>query len=253
MTLRRELPDPKLVKGWKIMRDIYVNWLRVLALLTSIMSMQVSAAMEDMDDHDYLVPEIPYLLGIDDYTLIVRSLFADGFRDDVLLRTFVAPSFGPEYMFGIRKVGKEYFAFVLTSKVSVSGMISSDRMVGGYQANHAHKSQEVMAGKVDMSKIDNLQNKISAMLVKRIKSIWKKELLAIKYPASPPIIIDGTTYRFSMFIEKHGLVGGRLNSFSRGSKMDMLTQLVETLVGFSKGEMGEDAVRDKLRSIRSDK
>lgn len=219
----------------------------VFAMLVTMTSIWTATAPAGADDH--LVPDVPFLLDIDNYTLAVRKLFSSGFSEDVVLRAFVVPSFEPEYMVGIRKIGTDYFAFLLAADVNVTRLTSSEGALGDDQDGDSSRLPDVICPELDGVIVNTQQRRISAQTAERTGSIWSMELLKVKHPHSPPLVIDGTTYRFSMFIERYGHAGGRIDNFDSGSNMESMVQLVKALAGFSRGEVDEPAIEQRLIDI----
>jgi len=152
-------------------------------------------------------------------------------------------------MIGIRKNDGHYLVFSLDANLNVwdSGLKSSlkDR-----DNNTSHKEGiAIPADNYTEIKVSEFHKNISPKLVDRVKVLLGNELLNVRHTLSPPLVIDGTSYQFSMFMHKYGDISGRLNSFKKGSKMELLVGFVKALASYSKDEMNESDLNTHLKAV----
>lgn len=212
---------------------LFVRSTNMYGLIIMLISMLIPA-ISFSDDSNHLVPDVPYVLGVDKYSICIKEVFKDGYTNNVILRTLVVPSFGPEYVVGLHKVKNNYYVFVQNANESILHTISR-------VAN-----SESACGSVS---VDKNQREIPSPIADQLRAIWQKEILKTRYAEHPSLIIDGTTYHFSMFAAKHGLIGGRTSIVKKGSLMESLTKLVTTLKEYVNGTENIDGVRRSMVRI----
>lgn len=169
---------------------------------------------------DHLVPDIPYVIGTDEYSSKLKSVFTEGYAKNVVLRVLVLPSFTNEHLIGIRKVKNNYETFIIEPSSSVA----------------------------DDAKIKTiiLKKEISNELSSRFIDAWEFALLNVRHVKKPPLVLDGTYYYLSMFLHKYGDISGKLVSPKKGSEMEALANLIKALGSYSKGEIDNKTLSNYL-------
>ncbi|MDO3388131.1 hypothetical protein QWI17_19960 [Gilvimarinus sp. SDUM040013] len=187
-----------------------------------------NASLNSDSSNDHLIPELPAIVHKDDYSLVLRDLFKDAFNSDVLFRVLVTPSFGEERMVFITKSEDEYF--IVTAELN-------RRLLDSYSDHNKLGSEmEVFRlippgnnkGVADVEVLKR-RTKITHGLVEKLSEIWKTELLLTRQPQTPKYSLDTDVYQFSMFIKKHGTVGGKLAYLKSSPRMNSLVKIVAAL------------------------
>lgn len=182
----------------------------------------LSGSISNAIAQDNLAPDIPYITGIDDYSIKLKTVFSEGLEKEVLLRALVLPTFSSEYMTGIRKKGANHEAFMIEARYD--------------------------NGKIQSSSL--FKKEISEQFSIALMEIWKGVLLDVKHSEKPRLIIDGTTFHLSMFLQGHGEIGGVVSSPIKDSKMGELSKLITSLAKYSRNELDEVVFKEQLKSFQ---
>jgi len=218
------------------------RWLVYFTLLLAILARPVGA-------QDHLIPDISAFADPDGYLLKCRHVFASAFEHDVTVRALVLPSFTKEYVVGLQIGAAGAQAFVLEP----SSSIWDTELLEMYK-----KGEIGPALTRDGKKIPLDQNKGYQTLKKRtpedfraikavcrarplpravaggVQTLWEAMLLEVRHSEKDDGL-DGITYHFSPWIQRHGDLSGHIWSPEPESKTGQLTRLAEALADFARG------------------
>lgn len=207
---------------------------------TIVVTIMISGITTNVSAQDHLIPDIPYIIGVNDYSIKLKDIFKKGFTENVLLRVLVLPSFSPEYMVGIRKTDISYEVF----------LIETCYIIWGYKEhNELNICKDFSNG--DASNIRKSRKEITKQLSLRLVDVWKESLLNVKHMKKPPLILDGTHFHLSMFLQQYGNISGMLVSPDKNSKMKILSELIMTLVKYTKNETNDFELENYLDAFES--
>lgn len=162
---------------------------------------------------DYLDPEESLFSGdvngfIDEYDFQVVTYFKSTFVDGVILKVIVLPSFEPEYVVGIKKLGDGYVVFYDRSEVQLATYefefkrkkSELEKIKTDDPEKHREKLSILMSQYPD-NKFDAkhivCEKPIDENLVKAIHFVWIEMLLRTQYSKDSNMGRDRTDYHFS--------------------------------------------------------
>lgn len=220
-----------------------------------------------------LEPEPGILAEFDSYYYKVGTLFSRGYEEDVVFRMVCLPSFEPEWLVGIRKVGEKkdpfeeggtYAAFVLRPekhiwKTELIPMYESGRITrlvtdakGEVTAQIATNDIARLKSEVprDFRKIGVVEKSeaIDVETARLLAGLWSGMLLAARHPVEPSAGLDGVSYHFSMFIPGHGVASGKIWTPSPDTRTGMLSTLGELIAAYVDAAPGKR--KDILNEIQ---
>ncbi len=233
-----------------------------LLILAALLLAAPAAAQRRWQPEDNLEPDGSILGGTAFsaiYDTLVRDLLRDAYDMSVDVRMVALPSFSPEYAVGLRSFetrgagpfksvakGAPYHIFVLAPEAqiwtyqTIAMLKSGQEQVGTWSDKNPDSQQalqkkeiarlqaEVPANPHDL-KIDRCEADISGVLGDRIVRLWGKMLLATRYSAQYAGGADGTSYHFSAFVPKAGILAGQVWSPGRETTTGTLVALADTM------------------------
>lgn len=172
-----------------------------------------------------------------EYHSRVRNVLFNGLTELPEVRFLVIPSFTPENVL----------------------IIDYDRNIDKYYLIYHICEQNIWYNpKWEEVKINKYRKEIDHKSVKLIKSLFDIATSQVKYADMNKIIypdgsmkvvvgVDGTNYFFSVFLNELGMRSGAVWSPDKGSKMDKLVKIGESLVTLTKSEKERVSIDTELQ------
>ena len=161
----------------------------IIAVLLLIRTDGVSA-----EHGDHLEPEDSQLLlgyGRDDYEHVLWKYFSEAYAEDVILRVTAVPALGPrEHALGIKRDGDRYSIFY----------VAPEKLIG-------HRSDHASARDVPKTACET---PIERFVAEDLRTIWKRMVMAVRYPDAVTVGADGTRYHFSVHVYGNVSYGGQI-------------------------------------------
>lgn len=179
-----------------------------------------------------LSPDVGGLYEKGNYTANLRMVFKDGLADEVVLRVLVTTAFSGECMIGIKKNKNGYELFELNI---------SDGFVGEDPISEESVNENVKRYRRDLP----------VNVVDDLAGIWQEALLGVRHE-KPRIILDGSSFGFSMFVKGYGAISGHVVSPEKGSRTWRLVELVAGLDKFVKGSIDLRELDKYIAKIKAD-
>jgi hypothetical protein len=209
-----------------------------------------SVASAQTGQPDHLIPETSLLTGGGDMERVgarnayLFRAFEDGFTYDVHVRALVLPSFGPEYLVGIRRLGDEmkptgYEAFVLRAPKRGFFKYKNDEDL---KRNGPPKPP-------DQVTVFRCNRRIDATLANRIFAVWRAVLLRTHYDAEGHLGLDGVEFHFYAKGEAQDLAGW-IWSPSEETSPGALANLADGLVAYCDGKATDENLLSKAEGLR---
>jgi hypothetical protein len=229
-----------------------------LAILALLVTAEVALAQEHLEPGQAFE-------NLGKYPEFVRSVLADAYAKDVVLRVLLLPSFSPEEAAGIRKRNQEYDAFCIMPRTAVWNTYSIKQIESGEM-----RTFDVDGKKVPPEKNEELRDlkkrapsdyrqiktqrwvrPISVSLVERIIRLWQQMLLDARSGDDKRVGVDGETYEFAMPLSGRGVLTAEVWSPQEGSRTDALVRVANALSEYAKGGVDTQELSKRLRSVES--
>lgn len=168
----------------------------VLVAALIMISAQVSASGESAEHGDHLEPEdSQFLLSVERHTegyeRFLWDYFAEAYARDVVLRVIAIPALGPwEHAVGIRRDGDRYSIFFVAPQILI-GRRWRDASVRDFPKT-------------------TCEAPIDRFVAEQIHTIWKRMVMASRYPEAHTTGLDGTRYHFSVHVYGNVSYGGQI-------------------------------------------
>jgi hypothetical protein len=185
---------------------------------------------------DHLEP-VMSVASLDEF---VRYVFADAFKQDVIVRAYIDRSWYPPDMVGISKRHGVHRIFALhpTRELpDISDELPPEPFAvegpGGVKTTitPARRKWPPVRG------MAHCEIALDTTLAERIESVWTQMVLATRRSPSPAGGADGTSYTFGTTSpEKQGWIW----TPQPATKPGMLAQIAETMIGYCKSRNGKD-------------
>jgi hypothetical protein len=195
---------------------------------------------------EHLVP-VPDAFGVpNEYHKKIRTLFQQGYQQDVVLRVLTLESFSTESLVGIRKTPEGFEAFCLRAKTSIGdtellkeyekGRIflldrDGNRTPGIETKQYRDLKSRTPADFRDIV-VERTERRLPKQTFDQIAEIWRTMLRQTHYPHKYREGKDGTTYYFAMRDSGGVSMSGMVWSPNRSTRTEQFVQLAEVLRGY---------------------
>ena len=196
----------------------------VLVAALIMISAQVSASAESAEHGDHLEPEdSQFLLSVERHTAgyerFLWDYFAEAYARDVVLRVIAIPALGPwEHAVGIRRDGDRYSIFFVAPQILI-GRRWRDASAG-FPQDHLRSTDRPFRCGTD-------------------HTIWKRMVMASRYPEAHTTGLDGTRYHFSVHVYGNVSYGGQIWSPPEHTLTGKLVALSDLMAEFCLHPGGE--------------
>jgi hypothetical protein len=176
-----------------------------------------------------------------EYLFMVFRIFNKMFHENVSLQIIALPAFSSEFTCGVRKDDNKFIAFKLVAKSQIwrtteIKLMEEDRgymtvTKDGKDFTDSHLESLKNEYPIDYDKIgvNEYAAEIDEETHEILCKIWKKMLLATRYPENPGAGLDGVTYIFIMPLELRGRVAGEIWSPASSSNCGRLVEISHLL------------------------
>jgi hypothetical protein len=193
----------------------------------------------------------------------IRQVFAAAYREDVILRVVMVPSFRPESIAGIRKTDRGYEAFAIAPQTA----IYDTYMLRQYQSGEEQVLDDIGGKPLPPEKIKELQDlkrqrvpsnyqrihtqihsvSISGDLAERVIRTWRRLLIEAKPPDGQVVGLDGDTYRFELLGPKSP--GAETWSPTGETQLSPIVKLGIALDEYAKGNTTAENLKRAIDTI----
>ena len=229
-----------LIEG-KLVKNICKRRLRIFCYISFVCFL--NSGISSSYGLDFLSPEDPYLLNVNEYSMAVNTVFREILDEEKDWMVFVKPSFESEYVLEIREDNFQYFVKRSSPNYSISNVIPR---IGNL--DFTNNTQNLELEDIDLN---ITQRAITSELANLIKFLIQEELVLTRFPEKAALTLDGTTFHFSMFVPGIGYIGGKLASLDTGSSMEALSNLMESLYKYVDDEIDEGEIYLSASLLRS--
>ncbi|HSX88817.1 MAG TPA: hypothetical protein VLG17_12580 [Pseudomonas sp.] len=193
----------------------------------------------------HLIPDAAHVAARSGYQEKLRYTFRDAYKKDVVLQALIMPSFGSEYVIGLRRASGGYEVFHQAVEFKVSIFERIEREGAGDGEVWEYTLPKNLPKDFRRNPINMIERTIEAPLAIRIADIWAEALLDVRRGRGGDLSLDGIYYTYSMFLNGYGFVSGSSNNPRPDTKMYALAQIVEALKKYAQG----DLVFEELENI----
>lgn len=238
--------------------------LKCLILTACALSVLLSPIAET-SAQEHLVP-VPDSFGVpNEYHEKIRTLFQQGFQQDVVLRVLILESFSTESLVGIRRTPEGFEAFSLRAETSIGdtellkeyekGRIflldrDGNRTPGIETKQYRDLKSRTPADFRDIG-VERSQRRLPRQTFDQIVDIWRTMLRETRYPQKYREGKDGTDFYFAMRDSNGVSMSGKVWSPNHSTKTEQLVQLAEELRGYAKSQRSEDQLNAMVRTTLS--
>lgn len=162
-----------------------------------------------------------------EYYVRLRQVLMKKAPDDSVLQFLILPSFAPETLLSLHRVGQGYEAVVISPK------------------------EQIWYSKASVDDIECIEARKSFPLpaAERMCVVWKQLLLRTRYTEAGPTTLDGVAYAFLLSEQGLGDWGGRSSNPRPGTRPDVLAQIGEDVIAYVRADTAsEQALLTKVGS-----
>ncbi|MCC7064174.1 MAG: hypothetical protein IT456_15290 [Planctomycetes bacterium] len=162
-----------------------------------------------------------------EYHVRLRQVLMKKAPDDSVLQFLVMPSFAPETLLSLHRVGQGYEVVVISPK------------------------EQIWYSKVSVGEIECIEARKSlpSATAEQMCVVWKKMLLRTRYTEAAPTTLDGVAYAFLLSEQGLGDWGGRSSNPRPGTRPDVLAQIGEDVIAYVRADAAsEQALLTKVGS-----
>ena len=214
---------------------------------------------------EHLVP-VPNAFGVrNEYHEKIRTLFQQGFQQDVVLRVLILESFSTESLVGISKTAEGFEAFCLRAKTKIGDtellkeyekgrILLLDRdgnSTPGIETKQYRDLKSRTPADFRDIAVERTRRRLPKQTFDQIAEIWETMLRETHYPQQYREGKDGTTFYFAMR-DSSGLssMNGMVWSPNESTRTDQLVQLAEMLRGFIASQKTEAQLNAMIEATR---
>lgn len=235
---------------------------RLTCIILFASALSVLNPIGDARAQEHLIPA-PDSFGVrNEYHEKIRTLFQEGFRQDVVLSVLILESFSTESLVGIHKTAEGFAAFCLRAKTS----IGDTEMLKHYEEGHiflldrdGNRTPGVETKYYQELKsrtpadfrdigVERMEKRLPKQPVSELADIWKLMLKETRYPQKHREGKDGTTYHFAMRDSVGFSMSGMVWSPHKSSRTDQLVQLAEMLRGYVESKKTEAQLNSMIKT-----
>lgn len=150
-----------------------------------------------------------------EYHVRLRQVLRQKAPDDGLLQFLVMPSFEPETLLSLHRVGQGYEAHIVTPR------------------------EQIWYSKTPVDQIECTEAKqgFPAATAERLLVVWKQMLRRTRYSEAPPTTLDGTSYAFLNLERGVGRDwSGRTSNPLPGTRPNLLAQIGEDVIAYVRAD-----------------
>jgi hypothetical protein len=232
----------------------------IVSSIALYISLAFDVASAGTIENDHLTPDASFVSSQSNYEAKLNIFFREGRDDITALRSWVIPSFSEEQMIVARKVGDNYEVVSIAPSISIRKMEILEEYEAGVVRKFDSKGAAIPLSEDpeylelkrttprEIGSVKSIVSKkeIPREIYDRMAVVWSDALLGVKRETSARIILDGTAYGLSAFINGYGVITGGTQSPPPGTKMAALTELIEAALAFSKGKSQIESVSQAL-------
>lgn len=162
-----------------------------------------------------------------EYPVRLRQVLMKKAPDHSVLQFLVMPSFAPETLLSLHRVGQGYEVVVISPK------------------------EQIWYSKVSVGEIECIEARKSfpSATAEQMCVVWKKMLLRTRYTEAGPTTLDGVAYAFLLSEQGLGDWGGRSSNPRPGTRPDVLAQIGEDVIAYVRADTAsEQALLTKVGS-----
>ena len=148
-----------------------------------------------------------------EYHVRLRQVLRQKAPDDCVLQFLAMPSFQPETLLSLHRVGQGYEAQVLSPK------------------------EQIWYSKAPVDQIECIEARkgFPAATAERLREVWKQMLRRTRYSEAPPTTLDGISYAF-LNLERGGGPSGRTSNPLPGTRPNLLAQIGEDVIAYVRAD-----------------
>ncbi len=183
---------------------------------------------------DHLIPSKPILGENDNYEWALNNFFKDGYSDDVLINVLIRPTYGKEYLLGLKKEESTFkiFAIIPDSSIWYSSFIEVPCYKKHNVKRQSRETSETTCSKQDFDLSNEInytlkELQISDNLSDLLISSWNEMLYKSKFSYSNLIISHGVNYDFMSKSGTYNTLHGSTKSPDKGTQPYQLTEITE--------------------------
>jgi hypothetical protein len=204
----------------------------------------------------------PKSLSGDEYYAKIHEILAEAYRNDVVLRVVIAPSFQPEEIAGIRKTASGYEVFDVKPTTAIWDTLSLREYKSGrwpvtntngkaFAPENNPIVQSLQQAHVPSDygqiKVQSHSVPIPADVAERIIQVWKKMLADAREPNQRRIGVDGETYRFDLLQPQMNSAG--IWSPDENSRTAAMVKLGIVLAEYARSQSNQEKLASAIKQI----
>ncbi len=201
---------------------------------------------------DHLLPDNSSLSDtFNSYHQMLHDVFHEAYERDVLIKVIVIPSFQPEYVVYMKRVGGRYSLVLLRSELILfryenlrdlkSGRVKVYDLDGNESIDYEAIEAIERRYPKDYMDVTIMRDEISidSELAQKMIDVWRTHLLKVKYNGKAAGYLDGISFYFSMALPREHY-SGHTHIANDSEIMSRLTSTVGIVVRYILGNKESD-------------